>query len=80
MKVNGMSKKVTEFLLAIATGLICWLLLSFLFFPIKLSAPIDVYFAETMTHMVPLKAVITIVFVLLSLFLYEQSLKKKKNK
>lgn len=75
-----MSKKLVEFFVAIVTGLICWLLLSFLFFPIKLSAPIDVYFAETMTHMVPLKAVITIVFVLLALFLYEQKMKKKKNK
>ena len=75
-----MSKKVTEFLLATATGAVCWLLLSFLFFPIKLSAPIDVYLTETMTHMVPLKTVITIVFVLLALFLYEQKMKKKKNK
>lgn len=75
-----MSKKVTEFLLAITTGVVCWLLLSFLFFPIKLSAPIDVYFKETLIHMIPLKTVITVVFVLLALFLYEQKMKKKKNK
>lgn len=75
-----MPKKIVEILVATATGVVCWLALSFLFFPIKLSAPIDVYFAETMTHMVPLKAVITIVFVLLALFIYEQKMKKKKNK
>ena len=73
-------KKSIQFLIAVGTGIICWALLSFLFFPIKLSASFDVYFAETMTHMVPLKAVITLVFVLLALFLYEQRVKKDKNK
>lgn len=73
-------KKSTQVLIAIGTAATSWLLLSFLFFPIKLSAPIDVYFAETMAHMAPLKAIITIVFVLLALFLYEQKMKKTKNK
>lgn len=70
-------KKSVQILIAVGCGLVCWLLLSFFFFPIKLSAPIDVYFAEAMTHMIPLKALITLVFVLLSLFLYEQKMKKK---
>lgn len=74
-----MIKKSTQVLIGIGTAAVSWLALSFLFFPIKLSAPIDVYFAETMTHMVPLKAVITIVFVLLALFLYEQKMKKSKK-
>lgn len=73
-------KKSVQFLIALVVGIVCWLALSFLFFPIKLSAPADVYFAETMAHMIPLKAVITLVFVLLALFLYEQRIKKKKNK
>lgn len=75
-----MTNKFTEILIVVGTSIICWLALSFLFFPIKLSAPADVYFAETMAHMIPLKAVITLVFVLLALFLYEQRIKKKKNK
>ena len=75
-----MTNKLAEFLIVVSTAVICWLLLSFLFFPIELSAPIDVYFAETMSNMVPLKAVITLVFVLLALFLYEQKMKKAKNK
>lgn len=73
-------KRSIQVLIAIGVTAVSWLALSFVFFPIKLSAPIDVYFAETMTHMVPLKAIITIVFVLISLFLYEQKIKKKKNK
>ena len=73
-------KRIIEVLIAMGTGLVCWLALSYLFFPIKLSAPADAYFKATMTHMVPLKAVITIVFILLALFLYEQSVNKKKNK
>ena len=72
-------KKSVQFLIALSTGIICWLLLSFLLFPIKLSAPFDVYFAETMAHMIPLKAVITLIFVLLALFLYEQKAKINKD-
>ncbi len=72
-------KKSVQIFITLSTGLVCWLALSFLFFPIKLSAPFEVYFAETMTHMVPLKAVITIVFILLALFLYEQKMKKKEK-
>lgn len=67
-------------MIAVVTAAVSWLLLSFLFFPIKLSAPIDVYLVETMTHMVPLKTIITIVFVLLALFIYEQNVKKQENK
>lgn len=72
-------KKLTQILIGIGTAVASWLLLSFVFFPIKLSAPIDVYFAETMTHMVPLKVIITIVFALLALFLYEQKMNKLKK-
>lgn len=74
-----MVKKSTQILIGIGTAAVSWLALSFLFFPIKLSAPIDVYFAEAVTHMAPLKAIITIVFVLLSLFLYEQKMNKLKK-
>lgn len=66
-----------KILLAAAVAFICWFLLSYLFFPIKLSADPDVYFAETMLHMIPLKAVITVVFALLSVFIYEQRSAKK---
>ena len=73
-------KKSVQFMIVVGTGIICWLALSYLFFPIKLSAPTDLYFKATMTRMIPLKAVITLVFVLLALFLYEQSMKKDENK
>lgn len=75
----NMAKKTVKTVLAAVSAIICWLLLSYLFFPIKLSAPPEVYFAETMSHMVPLKAVITSVFVLLAVFVYEQRAKKKKK-
>ena len=74
-----MLKMVTEFLVAIATGVLCWLSLSFLFFPIKLSTSADEYFMATITHMVPLKTFITIVFALLAVFLYEQFANKMEK-
>ncbi len=75
-----MMKKTIQLLIAIGVTIISWLALSFVFFPIESSTPSDVYFTEAITYMAPLKAVITIVFVLLALFLYEQKMKKKKNK
>gem|GEM_PF-6250982 len=73
-------KKAVEILIGLGTAVVCWLALSYLFFPIKLSATTDVYFIKTITHMVPLKSVITIIFVLLVLFLYEQKVNKEKKK
>ena len=75
-----MADKFVKTVLAAVSAIICWLLLSYLFFPIKLSAPPQVYFAETVTHMIPLKAVITSVFVLLAVFIYEKRAKRKRNK
>ncbi len=75
-----MIKRILEFLVGFATAIITWLLLSYVFFPIKLSAPANEYFMATITHMVPLKTAITILFVLTVLFLFEQSVKKNKNK
>ncbi len=71
-----MHNKIMKIVVCIGSGVISWLLLSYFFFPIKLSAPADVYFEATISHMVPLKAFITTVFVLLSLFIYEQKTKK----
>ncbi len=76
----NMKNTITKIFVCICSVVITWLALSYLFFPIKLSAPADVYFEATMTHMVPLKVFITTVFVLLSLFVYEQYLKKKNKK
>lgn len=59
-------------IVVILTIITVWLLLSYLFFPIKLSASPQLYFAETIRHMVPLKLVITTIFTLLSVFIYEQ--------
>ena len=70
-----MVNKVPEVLVGITTAVITWLLLSYIFFPIKLSAPANEYFTATVTHMVPLKTLITIVFVLVVVFMYEQKMK-----
>ena len=75
-----MVKRITEILIGFATAIITWILLSYVFFPIKLSAPAGEYFMATITHMIPLKIAITILFVLTVLFLYEQRIKKNKNK
>ena len=64
-------------LITILTIVVSWILLSYIFFPIKLSASPEVYFLETFTHMVPLKTIITIIFTLLMVFLYEQKIKSK---
>lgn len=72
-----MLEKVKKLAIALTTGFGSWLVLSYVFFPIKLSAAADIYFAETMTHMIPLKVLITTVFVLFSIFMYEQGKKKK---
>lgn len=75
-----MIKRLFEILISFGTATITWLALSYVFFPIKLSAPANEYFMATITHMVPLKTAITILFVLTVLFLFEQSVKKNKNK
>lgn len=72
-------KNAKKCLVAVATAILCWLLLSFLFFPLKLSAPYNIYFYENVSHMVPLKSVITLIFTLLAVFLYEQKLLKRKK-
>lgn len=66
-------------LIALITAVATWLLLSYVFFPIKLSATPEIYFAETVTHMIPLKLAITTLFTLVSVFIYEQKTKNKKS-
>ena len=69
-------KAVYDVLIGTVTAVVTWLSLSYIFFPIKLSAPADEYFKATMTHLVPLKIFITILFVLFSVFIYEQIVNK----
>ena len=69
--------KVKKALVALITIVVTWVLLSYMFFPIKLSASHEIYFVETMTHMIPLKAFITTVMVLIAVFAYEQKTKDK---
>lgn len=75
-----MEIRIREILVGAVTAIVTWLLLSYVFFPIKLSAPANEYFVATVTHMMPLKSVITIIFVLTSIFFYEQRVKKGKKK
>ena len=70
-------KKFYSVLIGIVTAVVTWVALSYIFFPIKLSAPADEYFKATMTHLVPLKIVITILFALFSVFTYERFVNKK---
>lgn len=74
-----MKNNFIEFLIGVVTAIITWLSLSYIFFPIKFSAPADEYFIATITHMVPLKTFITIVFILFAVFAYEQIINKKER-
>ena len=72
-------KAIYDVLIGAVTAVVTWLSLSYIFFPIKLSAPADEYFKATMTHLVPLKIFITILFVLLAVFIYEQIVNKNEK-
>ncbi len=73
-----MKNNFIEFLIGAVTAIITWLSLSYIFFPIKLSAPVSEYFVATMTHLAPLKTFITIVFVLVAMLIVDKLLKKGK--
>lgn len=73
-----MKNRTVEILTGILTGIVSWLALSYIFFPIKLSAPVSEYFVATMTHLAPLKTFITIVFVLVAMLIVDKLLKKGK--
>lgn len=69
-------KSLVVFIIIVIT----WVLLSYMFFPIKLSASPEIYFVETMTHMIPFKLAITTLFSLVGVFIYEQRTKETKTK
>lgn len=69
-------EKFKRIAIAFATAVISWLLLSFVFFPINLSATTDLYFSETMTNLLPLKVIITTIFTAFAVFMYQQKMKK----
>lgn len=73
-----MKNRVVEILTGILTAIVSWLALSYIFFPIKLSAPVSEYFVATMTHLAPLKTFITIVFILVAMLIVDKLLKKGK--
>ncbi len=73
-----MKNKVVEFISGALTAMVSWLLLSYIFFPIKLSAPANEYFMATISHMVPLKTFITIIFVLVVMLVTDKLIKKGK--
>ena len=74
-----MKKKIISIFVGKITAIISWLALSYVFFPIKLSAPMGEYFIATMGHMIPLKIFITILLTLASVIIYEQFVNKKEN-
>ena len=76
---SGIMDKLKKALVALITIVVTWVLLSYMFFPIKLSASPEIYFVETMSHMIPLKLAITTLFTLVSVFIYEQRTKKSKT-
>ena len=71
--------KIKKSVITLITIVTTWVLLSYVFFPIKLSASCEIYCIETMTHMVPLKLAITTLFALVSVFIYEQKIEKSKT-
>ena len=73
-----MKNRFIEIITGILTAIVSWVSLSYIFFPIKLSAPFSEYFIATMTHLVPLKTFITIVFVLVVMMITGKMLKKYK--
>lgn len=72
-------RTIYDVLIGAVTAVVTWLSLSYIFFPIKLSASADEYFKATMTHLLPLKIFITILFVLFSVFIYEQIVNKNEK-
>ncbi len=74
-----MKRKTISIFIGTVTPIVSWLALSYIFFPIKLSAPTDEYFLATMGHMAPLKILITIIFTLASVVIYERIVNKSEN-
>lgn len=74
-----MTEIIAKSLLATLSATVCWLLLSYLFFPIKLAAPPEIYFAETVSHLVPLKGAITSASILRKCYLYSYKIKEKSQ-
>ena len=70
-------ENLKKIFIALFTGVFSWLVLSYVFFPVTMSAPAEICFAENMANMIPLKALITTVFMLFNVFVYELREKKK---
>ncbi|MGN0571095.1 MAG: hypothetical protein ACI4K9_02815 [Candidatus Fimenecus sp.] len=66
-----------------ATFLFSWLALSFYFFPLKYAAAEAVaaesYFWASVWHMAAIKTLISLLFSLFALFVYEQRAEKKRK-
>lgn len=66
----------------LCTATLSWMLLSFYFFPLSFSgafASTAVFFRDSLAHMAPIKLLITLVFVLFALFVYDLRLQKKQK-
>ncbi len=75
-----LADKIRKILLSCACAVVSWLLLSFLFFPIDIVSAGELYSAENMVNLAELKTVITGIFMLLTIFMYEQKMKKRASK
>lgn len=80
-----MSRIIKEFSLSLIVGFVSFFLLTFFFFPIKYAPPEGCphpfwdYVFVSCKELFFLKAIITVIFVLFALFVYEMRLKKKEN-
>ena len=72
-------KAIYDVLIGVVTAVVTWFSLSYIFFPIKLSAPASEYFMATMEHMMPLKIFITIVLSMASVIIYDRIVNKNEN-
>lgn len=65
------------------TFLFSWLALSFYFFPLKTSAALlgtECFFWASVSHMAAIKVLISLLFSIFALFVYEQRAEKKRKR
>lgn len=83
-----MKKRIAQIAAFCGTGLLSWLLLSFYFFPIKWSFPetgvtsaeFQAFFFASLADMAALKVLISLLFAVFALFVFERRAEKKQKR
>lgn len=77
-----MKHTVRKTVVFFGTFFLSWLALSFYFFPLNLSAAetsAESFFWASVSHMAAIKVLISLVFAIFALFVYEQRAEKKQK-